>query len=87
MDDPDAANRMSNSVLDLLTEIRTISDTEKANVVTFLLDLQEDVFMGFMSRVGRSGQSKSEMDKSMIISCYISTKEVIQKMQDCGAKS
>jgi hypothetical protein len=86
MDDPDAANRMSNSVLDKLYEMKTISDKEKSNVVAFLMDLQEDVFMGFMSRIGRSGQDDRERNKSMIISCYVSTKEVIQKLQDCGSK-
>jgi hypothetical protein len=84
MDDADAANRMAHAVLDCVYESGLPDPSGVENVTSFLLDLHEDVFMGFMSRLGRSGQSDEEYEKSTKISVILSSQTIIDKITKCG---
>lgn len=84
IESPDASNKMAQGVFDVLVErgadslpVHWIENTED-----FLLDLPEDVFMGFISRLNNS--SDSEQIK---LSLKLGTSKVVEKLSKCGGKA
>ena len=79
LSNPDAANRMAQSVFDIIEE--GASESQLENAIEFALDLPEDVFMGFISRVNASERVTAS---NVAIAVRLATKEIVAKIMECG---
>jgi len=79
VENPDASNKMAQGVFDALME-NGLEEDNIENVEAFLLDLPEDVFMGFVSRM----HNPDNVEKMVDLSVKIGTKQVTDKMTKCG---
>jgi hypothetical protein len=81
IENPDASNKMAHGIFDIVKYKKDLSSSEVENLEGFLLDLPEDVFMGFISRLNNP-DSKVE---NLSIAVAIGTKKIIERMTSCGS--
>jgi len=82
VENPDASNKMAQGVFDAILE-NGLDDDNIYNVESFLLDLPEDVFMGFVARL----QNPDNPERMLKVAVKVGTKKVTEKLVNCGGVS